>query len=67
MTLAVAATDDRRRDPQGPAQPSVMAFALLLTVGVVVLVLGYVAIQHASNPVANTACRWHAGDAPGHP
>ena len=31
----------------------VMAFALLLTVGVVVLLYGYVAIQHASNPVQN--------------
>lgn len=32
---------------------SVMAFALLLTVGVVVLFYGYDAIQHASNPVDN--------------
>jgi hypothetical protein len=32
---------------------SVMAFALLLTVGVVVLVYGYVALQHASNPLQN--------------
>ncbi|MGH2895777.1 MAG: hypothetical protein ACRDPM_21260 [Solirubrobacteraceae bacterium] len=30
---------------------SVMAFALLLTVGVIVLMYGYVAVQHASNPV----------------
>jgi hypothetical protein len=30
---------------------SVMAFALLLTVGVVVLMYGYIAIRHASNPV----------------
>jgi hypothetical protein len=29
---------------------SVMAFALLLTVGVVVLMYGYIAIRHASNP-----------------
>jgi ABC-type transport system involved in multi-copper enzyme maturation permease subunit len=32
---------------------SVMAFALLLTVGVVVLFYGYDAIQHASNPLDN--------------
>jgi ABC-type transport system involved in multi-copper enzyme maturation permease subunit len=32
---------------------SVMAFALLLTVGVVVLFYGYDAIQHASNPIDN--------------
>jgi hypothetical protein len=32
---------------------SVMAFALLLTVGVVVLLYGYVAIQHSSNPLQN--------------
>jgi hypothetical protein len=31
----------------------VMAFALVLTVGVVVLVYGYVAIRHASNPLQN--------------
>jgi hypothetical protein len=30
---------------------SVMAFALLLTVGVVVLMYGYVALNHASNPL----------------
>jgi ABC-type transport system involved in multi-copper enzyme maturation permease subunit len=33
---------------------SVMAFALLLTVGVVVLFYGYDAIQHASDPVQNS-------------
>jgi ABC-type transport system involved in multi-copper enzyme maturation permease subunit len=33
---------------------SVMAFALLLTVGVVVLFYGYDAIQHASDPVHNS-------------
>ncbi len=32
---------------------SVMAFALLLTVAVVVLIYGYTAIEHASNPVLN--------------
>ncbi|HEY2317723.1 MAG TPA: hypothetical protein VGH67_05450 [Solirubrobacteraceae bacterium] len=32
---------------------SIMAFALLLTVGVVVLFYGYDAIQHASNPLHN--------------
>jgi ABC-type transport system involved in multi-copper enzyme maturation permease subunit len=33
---------------------SVMAFALLLTVGVVVLFYGYDAMQHASDPVQNS-------------
>jgi ABC-type transport system involved in multi-copper enzyme maturation permease subunit len=33
---------------------SVMAFALLLTVGVVVLFYGYDAVQHASNPAQNS-------------
>jgi hypothetical protein len=32
---------------------SIMAFALLLTVGALVLVYGYTAIQHASNPAQN--------------
>ncbi len=32
---------------------AVMAFALLLTVGVIVLLYGYVAITHASNPLQN--------------
>jgi hypothetical protein len=32
---------------------SVMALALLLTVGVVVLMYGYVAVRHASNPLQN--------------
>jgi hypothetical protein len=32
---------------------SVMAFALLLTAGVVVLLFGYTAIEHASNPAQN--------------
>ena len=32
---------------------SVMAFALLLTVGAIVLMYGYVAIRHASNPLQN--------------
>ena len=32
---------------------SVMAFALFLTSGVIVLVYGYVAIKHASNPLRN--------------
>ena len=32
---------------------AVMAFALLLTVGVVVLMYGYIAIEHASNPLQN--------------
>ena len=32
---------------------SVMAFALFLTSGVIVLVYGYVAIKHASNPLQN--------------
>ncbi len=33
----------------------VMAFALLLTVGILVLMYGYVAIKHASNPLQNEA------------
>ena len=46
---------------------SVMAFALLLTVGVVVLMYGYVAIRHASNPLQNEPAGGTLGHAPGHP
>jgi ABC-type transport system involved in multi-copper enzyme maturation permease subunit len=54
MTLAVARQMIGAEILKVRRNRSVMAFALLLTVGVVVLFYGYDAMQHASDPVQNS-------------
>ena len=53
MTLAVARQMIGAEILKVRRNRSVMAFALLLTAGVVVLMFGYTAIEHASNPAQN--------------